>query len=113
MLTQQMANEIHDVHEDAKDTKQIITMTQQPATLRSSDTLVQHMPLKPDDIVEITQLLMEEKTSRVYILGPGRMGNTSVSLSVVEQPHGFHPKTMSGLPCIKATLVNLLYAYCR
>jgi hypothetical protein len=51
------------------------------------------MPLKPeifhgrDDFVkDIAQLLLQEETSRVCILGPGGMGKTSVSLAVVESP---------------------------
>ena len=78
------------MHEDVK---QILAKTQQSATLPSSETVVQQMPLKPavfygrDVIIEeITQLLIKEETSRVCILGAGGMGKTSVSLGVVEQP---------------------------
>ena len=90
------------------------------ATLRSSDTdrVVQQMPLKPgvfhgrDDIIEeITQLLMNEETSRICILGPGGMGKTSVSLGVVEQPlvkARFLPENCVWVPCIEATSATLL-----
>ena len=40
-----------------------------------------------DDLVEgIVQSFLQEKTSRVRILGPGGMGKTSVSLAIVESP---------------------------
>jgi hypothetical protein len=71
------------------------------------------MPLKPgvfhgrDDIIEeIIQLLVKEETSRVCILGPGRMGKTSVSLAVVEPPlikARFLPENRVWVPCIEAT----------
>ena len=58
------------VHENVKNIKQILTETHQLATLRSSDTVVQQIPLKlgafhgRDDILEeITQLFMKEETS--------------------------------------------------
>jgi hypothetical protein len=117
-LTQHVANKVDDVHEDVKNIKQILAKTQRSATLRSSDTVVQQMPLKPgvfhgrDDIIEeITQLLMKEETSRVCILGPGGMGKTSVSLGVVEQPlikARFLPENVVWVPCIEATSATLL-----
>ena len=101
-----------------KNIKQILDETWRSATLRSSDTVVQKMPLKPgvfhgrDDIIEeITQLLMKEETSRVCILGPGGMGKTSVSLAVVEQPlikARFLPENRVWVPCIEATSATLL-----
>lgn len=78
-------NEIHDVHEDVKDIKQIPAKTRQSATLRSSATVVQQMSLKPEVfhgqndiqvVEEVAQLLIEEETSRVCILaqvGWGRL----------------------------------------
>ena len=73
--------------------KQTRAKAQRSATLPSSDTVIQQMPLKPAvfhgrDIIieEITQLLIKEETSCVCILGAGGMGKTSVSLGVVEQP---------------------------
>ena len=62
--------------------------------LLSSDAVIrQEIPLKPeifhgrDGLVEeIGQLLMQEETSRICILGPGGMGKTSVSLAVVKLP---------------------------
>jgi hypothetical protein len=69
---------------DVKDIKQILAKSQQSTMLRSSDTVIQQMPLKPavfhgrDDLIEeITQLLMKEETSRFCILGPGGMGKLS------------------------------------
>ena len=106
------------VHEDVKDIKQILIKTQQSATLRSSNTVAQQMPLKPGvfhgrDVIieEITQLLMKEETSRICILGPGGMGKTSVSLGVVEQPlikARFLPENCVWVPCIEATSATLL-----
>ena len=106
---------IVDVHEDVK---KILAKTQRSATLPSSDTIVQQMPLKPsvfhgrDAIIEeITQLLLKEETSRVCILGAGGMGKTSVALGVVEQPDikaRFLPENIVWVPCIEATSANLL-----
>ena len=106
------------MHEDMKDLKQILAKIQQSAALRSLDTVVQQMPLKPavfhgrDDIIEeITQLLMKEETSRICILGPGGMGKTSVSLGVVEHPlvkARFLPENCVWVPCIEATSATLL-----
>ena len=117
-LTQQLANKVDDMHEDVKDLKEILVKTQRSATLRSSDTVVQQMPLKPgvfhgrDDIIdEITKLLMKEETSRVCILGPGGMGKTSVALGIVEQPlikARFLPENIFWVPCIEATSATLL-----
>jgi len=87
--------------------------------LHPSDTVVrQEIPLKPevfygrDDFVEdITQLLLQEETSRVCILGPGGMGKTSVSLAVVESPlieERFPGGNLVWVPCIEATSARLL-----
>ena len=104
------------MHEDV--VKQIWAKTQQSATLPSSDTVVQQMPLKPavfhgrDVIIEeITQFLIKEETSRVCILGAGGMGKTSVSLAVVEQPlikARFLLENIVWMPCIEATSATLL-----
>ena len=83
-----------------------------------SDTLArQEMPLKPeifhgrDDLVEGTaQLFLQEKTSRVCIVGPGGMGKTSVSLAVVESPlikERFPGENCVWVPCIEATSATL------
>ena len=98
--------------------KQILAKTRRSATLPSSDSVVQQMPLKPavfhgrDVIIEeITQLLIKEETSHVCILGAGGMGKTSVSLAVVEQPlikTRFLPKNTVWVPCIEATSATLL-----
>jgi len=73
----------------------------------------QEMPLKPeifhgrDDLVEnIAQLLLQEQTSRICILGPGEIGKTSVSLAVVELPlikERFPGRNCIWVPCIEAT----------
>ena len=115
---QHVANKVDEVHEDVKNMKQILAKTQPSATLPSSDAVVQQMPLKPavfhgrDGIIEeITQLFLEEETSRVCILGPGGMGKTSVALGVVEQPPikaRFPPENIVWVPCIEATSATLL-----
>ena len=76
------------------------------------------MPLKPeifhrrDNLVDgIAQLLMQEATSRVCILGPGGMGKTSVSLAVVESPlitEWFPGRNCVWVPCIEAASATLL-----
>jgi len=87
--------------------------------LPSSDTVVrQELPLKPeifhgrDHFVEdIAQLLLQEATSRVCILGPGGMGKTSVSIAVVELPvikERFPGENVIWVPCIEATSATLL-----
>ena len=129
-LTQHVANKVDDVREDVQHVadkvtemhedlvKQIRAKTQRSATLPSSDTIVQQMPLKPavfhgrDVIIEeITQLLIKEETSRVCILGAGGMGKTSVALGVVEQfiiKARFLPENIVWVPCIEATSATLL-----
>ena len=104
---------VDDVHKEVKNIMQILAETQRSATLWSSDTVVQQMPLKPsvfhgrDDIIEeVTQLLMKEETSRVCILGAGGIGKTSVSLGVVEQlliKTRFLPENLVWVPCVEAT----------
>ena len=113
---QHVANKVIEMHEDV--VKQIRAKTQRSATLPSSDTVFQQMPLKPavfhgrDAIIEeITQLLIKEETSRVCILGAGGMGKTSVALGVVEQPlikARFLPENIVWVPCIEATSATLL-----
>ena len=108
-------NKIDDVHEDVK---KILAKTKRSATLPSSDTVIQQMPLKPavfhgrDVIIEkIPQLLIKEETSRVCILGAGGMGKTSVALGVVEQSlikERFLPENIIWVPCIEATSATLL-----
>jgi hypothetical protein len=65
-----------------------------------------------DDLVDgIVQSLLQEKTSRVCILGPGGMGKTSVSLAVVESPlikKRFPGGNCVWVPCIEATSATLL-----
>ena len=74
------------------------------------------MPLKPkifhgrDNLVDgIAQLLMQEATSHVCILGPGGMGKTS--LAVVESPlitERFPSRNCVWVPCIEAMSATLL-----
>ena len=93
-----MANKVDDVHHNVEEihhkVDDIQTFLKRSGMRPVSETLSrQEMPLKPgifhgrDDMVEdIAQLLLQEETSHVCILGPGGMGKTSVSLAVVELP---------------------------
>ncbi|KIM34775.1 hypothetical protein M413DRAFT_33026 [Hebeloma cylindrosporum] len=85
---------------------------------KTSDALArQTMPMKPeifhgrDDVVnEIAQLLLQEETARVCILGPGGMGKTSVALAVVDLPsikERFPSENIIWVPCINATSATL------
>jgi tetratricopeptide (TPR) repeat protein len=105
-------NKVDDIHK-------YLFRCKQHATLHPSDTFIrQQMPPKPavfhgrDDIVkDIAQLLLQEETSRVCILGPGGMGKTSTSLAVVESPllrERFPPANCVWVPCIEATSATLL-----
>jgi len=83
------------------------------------------MPLKPHIfhgrealVEEIAQLFMNEETSRVWILGPGGMGKTSVSLAVVELSlvkERFPGGNCIWVPCIGATsestFLEILYVH--
>jgi hypothetical protein len=104
--------------------QEVLSRLKQSGMLLSSDAVIrQEIPLKPeifhgrDGLVEeIGQLLMQEETSRICILGPGGMGKTSVSLAVVELPFvgdRFPLGNRVWLPCIEATsatrLLELLY----
>jgi len=120
------ANKVDDMHEGAKhtankvdDIHKILFKLKGSGTMLGSDTLArQEMPLKPeifhgrDNLVNgIAQLLLQEKTSRVCILGPGGMGKTSVSLAVVETPlikERFPAGNCVWVPCIEATSGTLL-----
>src|SRR5882762_6256142 len=112
-----MANKVDDVHNKVDDVhnkvEDIHTILKRSEMRPVSDTLArQEMPLKPevfhgrDDMVEdIAQLLLQEETSRVCILGPGGMGKTSVSLAVVELPlirKRFPGGNIAWVPCIEA-----------
>jgi len=125
-----MANKVDDIKEDTqhmredtmhmrKDIRQILLEMKRSGTTLVSNILArQEMPLKPeifygrDDLVEaIVQLLLQEETSRVCILGPGGMGKTSVSLAVVESPlikERFPGGNVIWVPCIEATSATLL-----
>ena len=128
-----MANKVDDMHEGIKhtahrvedtankveDIHKILFKLKRSGTMLGSDTLArQEMPMKPeifhgrDDLVQgIAQLLLQEKTSRVCILGPGGMGKTSVSLAVVESPfikERFPGGNCVWVPCIEATSGTLL-----
>jgi hypothetical protein len=121
-----MANKVNDMHEGIKhavnkveDIHKILFKLKRAGTMLVSDTLArQEMPMKPEifhgreDLVEsIAQLLLQEKTSRVCILGPGGMGKTSVSLAVVESPlikERFSGGNCVWVPCIEATSATLL-----
>ena len=114
-----MDNKVDDIHNKVEDIHKYLFKSKRSATLRPSDAVVrQEIPLKPevfygrDNFVEdIAQLLLQEETSRVCILGPGGMGKTSVSLAVVESPfikERFPGGNLVWVPCIEATSATLL-----
>ena len=125
-----MANKVDDIHHKVDDVHHnvedihhkvddIQTFLKRSGMRPVSETLSrQEMPLKPgifhgrDDMVEdIAQLLLQEETSHVCILGPGGMGKTSVSLAVVELPlikKRFPGRNVIWVPCIAATSATLL-----
>ena len=114
-----MANKVDDVHHKVEDIHTYLFNVERPGTRPVSDTHSrQEMPLKPeifhgrDNVVEeIAQLLLQEETSHVCILGSGGMGKTSVSLAVVELPlikERFLGGNIVWLPCIEATSATLL-----
>jgi tetratricopeptide (TPR) repeat protein len=114
-----MHNKFDDMHNKVEDMHAFMI------ELKGSDTLarqeMREMPLKPeifhgrDSLVEgIAQLLLQEETSRVCILGPGGMGKTSVSLAVVELPtikERFPDGNCVWVPCIEATSATLLLEF--
>jgi tetratricopeptide (TPR) repeat protein len=113
------ANKVEDTANKVEDIHKILFKLKRSGTMLGSDTLArQEMPMKPeifhgrDDLVQgIAQLLLQEKTSRVCILGPGGMGKTSVSLAVVESPfikERFPGGNCVWVPCIEATSGTLL-----
>ena len=87
-------SKVDDIYHKVDDIHTILLKFETWGARPISDSLFrQEMPLKPeifhgrDDLIEgIAQLLLQEKTSRVCILGPGGMGKTSVSLAVAELP---------------------------
>jgi len=109
------ANKVDDIHNKLENFEVILKRS--GTRLISHTFLRQDIPLKPeifhgrDDLVEsIVQLLLQEETSRVCILGPG--GKTSVSLAVVESPlikHRFPGGNLIWVPCIEATSATLLF----
>ena len=110
---------IDDMHHKVDDIHTILFKLNRSGRRLVEDSLFrQEMPLKPeifhgrDDLVEgIAQLLLQEKTSRVCILGPGGMGKTSVSLAVAELPlikERFPDGKVVWVPCIEATSATLL-----
>jgi hypothetical protein len=114
-----MDNKVDNIYNKVEDIQKYLFKSKRSATLRRSDAVVrQGIPLKPevfhrrDDFVEeITQLLLQEETSRVCILGPGGMGKTSVSLAVVESSlieERFPGGNLVWVPCIEATSMTLL-----
>ena len=128
-----MANKVNDMHEGIKhtankvddtankveDIHKILFKLKRAGTMLGSDTLArQEMPMKPEIfhgrgnlVGDIVQSLLQEKTSRVCILGPGGMGKTSVLLAVVELPtikERFPGGNLIWVPCIEATSSTLL-----
>jgi len=114
-----MDNKVDDMHDKVEDIHKYLFKSKRSATLRPAEAVVrQEIPLKPevfygrDDFVkDIAQLLLQEETSRVCILGPGGMGKTSVSLAVVESPsikERFPGGNLVWVPCIEAASATLL-----
>ena len=113
------ANKVDETANRVEDIHKILFKLKRSGSMLGSEALArQEMPLKPDifhgrdHLVEgIAQLLLQEETSRVCILGPGGMGKTSVSLAVVELPfikERFLGGNMIWVPCIEATSATLL-----
>ena len=113
-----MTDKVDDINSKVEDVHKILLDLSRADTMLVLDPLVQQeMPLKPevfhgrDDLVQdIAQLLLQEKTSRICILGPGGMGKTSVSLAVVELPlikKRFPSGNCVWVPCIEATSAAL------
>jgi len=113
------ANKVEDTANKVEDIHKILFKLKRPGTMLGSDTLArQEMPMKPEifhgrgELVDgIARLLLQEKFSRVCILGPGGMGKTSVSLAVVESPlikERFSGGNCAWVPCIEATSATLL-----
>jgi len=128
-----MANKVNDMHEGIKhtankvddtankveDIHKILFKLKRAGTMLGSETLArQEMPMKPeifhgrDNLVDgIVESLLQQKTSRVCILGPGGMGKTSVSLAIVESlliKERFPGENCVWVPCIEATSATLL-----
>jgi tetratricopeptide (TPR) repeat protein len=109
---------VDNIDHKVEDIHKYLFRSKRSATLPSSTVVRQQMPLKPevfhgrDDLVQdIVQLLLQEKTSRVCVLGPGGMGKTSVALAVAESPllqERFSPDNCVWVPCIEATSAALL-----
>ena len=86
-LTQRVAERVEDLHTDFKQLLNNLNTTAHA----DRTTLVRHpMPEntrvfygRDNLVIEVSQLLCDEKTSRVCVLGPGGMGKTSVALAVV------------------------------
>jgi len=113
------ANKVDDTANKVEDIHKILFKLKRSGTTLGLDTLArQETPMKPeifygrDDLVEgIVQSLLQEKTSRICILGPGGMGKTSVSLAVVESrliKKRFPDGNCVWVPCIEATSGTLL-----
>jgi tetratricopeptide (TPR) repeat protein len=115
--------QFQDVHKEVDDKLE----ARVPAHAPANGLTRQQMPSKPivfhgrDDLVqEIAQLLCDEKTSRVCVLGPGGMGKTSVALAVVDSPNirAKYPRSRCfWVPCVEAQsptlFLQLLYSSLR
>ena len=117
-------SKVEDIENKVDDIHKYLVRSKRSAMLLPSDAAVQQeIPLKPevfygrDNFVQdIAQLLLQEETSRVCILGPGGMGKTSVSLAVIKSPlieEQFPDGNLVWVPCIEATsatpLLEILY----
>ena len=115
---ERVVHKVDNIDNKVEDIHKYLFRSKRSATFPLDTVGRQHMPLKPevfhgrDDIVkDIAQLLLQEETSRICILGPGGMGKTSVSLAVVESPllqDRFPPCNRIWVPCIEATSATLL-----
>ena len=111
-----MTNNVDDIRDKVEDIHTIMFEHKRSDTLARQE--IQGLPLKPEIfhgrgklVKRIAKLFLQEKTSRVCILGPGGMGKTSVSLAVVETPlikTRFPGRNCVWVPCIEATSATLL-----
>ena len=128
-LTQDIADDVHHLHEKVDKLDTILTSLSNAPAHRgpASPTLRrQRNPSKPrvfhgrtDVLQEIAHLLCSERASRVCILGPGGMGKTSLALAVVESSivQAKYGALCFWVPCIEAAspylLLHLLYVHLR